>query len=81
MLKRKKRKKFCPKCGAELKQTDKYCTICGYSFKKRKKKIDIKRVIIVIIILLILWTAIRLLTGKNPIPQPLIDIFINKTLG
>jgi len=78
MLKKKKRK-FCPKCGAELKLDDNYCTACGYSFEKRKKKINLKSVIIAIAILIILWIAIRLILGRPIIPSSLTNIFRNIT--
>jgi len=72
-----KKKRYCPKCGASLKKSDKYCTKCGYSFKKRKK-IKIKNIVLVIIIILIIWTAIRLISGKPIIPQPLLDLLKSK---
>ncbi len=74
----KKKKKFCPKCGAGLNEKDKYCINCGYNFKKRKK-IKISKILIYIIIIIILWTVIRLSLGKEIIPQPLVDILKNKT--
>lgn len=80
MRKRKKRK-FCPECGAELKTGDDYCIRCGYSFKKRKKKLNIKTIIILIVAFLVLWTIIRIITGKPVIPQTLIDIFTNNASG
>lgn len=80
MLKRKKRKKFCPKCGKELRQKDEYCISCGYSFKKRKKKINLKNIIILIIIFIILWIIIRMLVSKPILPQPLLDLIKNFTI-
>jgi molybdenum cofactor biosynthesis enzyme MoaA len=74
----KKKRKFCPKCGAKLKLKDTYCTSCGYSFKKRKT-IRVNKILLIIIIFLILWTALRITIGKPIIPQPLIDIVKNIT--
>jgi len=71
----KKEKKFCPKCGAELKKEDDYCIKCGYSFKKRKKKLNLKKILIAIAILIILWVAIRLFSGDPILPQPILDLF------
>ncbi len=77
----KKRGKYCPKCGAKLKQKDQYCTACGYSFKKRKKELNIRNLIILIIIIIVAWLLIRLISGNPLIPQPLLDIFTNNTSG
>lgn len=81
MSKQKKGVKYCPQCGAELKEEDKYCTKCGYSFEKRNPKVKVKNLIILIIIIIIAWVAIRLLT-KNPIlPKPLLDLFAKNVTG
>ena len=76
---KKKKRKFCPKCGAELKLEDKYCTACSYSFEKRKKKFKFKNILIIIIILIILWIVIRLVLNKPLIPFSLTNIFGNTT--
>ena len=77
----KKKRKYCPKCGKELKEKDKYCISCGYSFKKRKKKINIKNLIILIVVIIVVWIIIRLATGNTIIPQPVLDIIKNMTAG
>lgn len=78
--KKKKGVKYCPECGAKLTEKDKYCTKCGYSFDKRKKKkVNIRNLIILIIVVIVIWIAIRLLTGNSIIPQPIIDIFTNNS--
>jgi predicted nucleic acid-binding Zn ribbon protein len=77
----KKGVKYCPQCGAELKEEDKFCTKCNYSFEKRKKKIKWKSLIIAIIIILLFWIVIRIITGKNIIPTQILNIFTNKTAG
>jgi predicted nucleic acid-binding Zn ribbon protein len=76
--KKKKGVKYCPDCGSELSEKDKYCTKCGYSFDKRKKKnIKIKNLIILVVVVIIIWIAIRILSGNPIIPQLIIDIFTN----
>ncbi|OGJ16835.1 hypothetical protein A3K73_08785 [Candidatus Pacearchaeota archaeon RBG_13_36_9] len=77
----KKGVKYCPQCGAELKAEDKFCLKCGYSFEKRKKKVNIKRLIIAIIIIIIAWAALRVITGNTIIPQPILNLITNKTAG
>lgn len=75
----KKRGKFCPKCGARNDIGDSYCIRCGYSFRKRGKKLNVKSIILLIIILLIAWVVIRILLNQSIIPQGLIDILKNIT--
>jgi len=79
--KAKKGVKYCPQCGVELKEEDKFCTKCDYSFEKRKKRIKLKNLLILIIVVIIIWIAIRLLTGNPIIPQPILNFFTNKTAG
>ena len=79
MIKRK-RGKYCPKCGAKLKQSDTYCTECRYSFKKRKK-LNARNIILVIIIIIAAWASIRYIMGSPIIPQSIMDIFANKATG
>ncbi len=83
MLKKKVKKgvKYCPKCGAELKEEDKFCIKCRYSFEKRKKKLNLINLIIAIIVILIIWILIRIITKQPIIPQPIVNIFTNKTVG
>jgi len=76
---RRKRGRYCPKCGASLRQRDLYCTSCGYSFKRRRRGFNLKNLIIVIIIFLVVWTIIRMIVGKPVVPQPLLDIIKNST--
>lgn len=74
----KKGTKFCPKCGAELKEDDTFCTSCGYNFEQRKKKkFNIKMIIAVIILFIIAFLAIRYFQGKPIIPN--IGFFKNMT--
>lgn len=80
MLKKKKRK-YCPKCGKELKQEDKYCISCGYSFGKRKKSINWRNVIIAIIIIIAAYLLMRILSGNPIVPQSIWDIFSNNATG
>jgi len=75
----KKKRKFCPKCGKEVKLKDDYCISCGYSFKKRKKRFNVRNVLIAVAILVVLWIVIRLVGGNPIIPRPIIDIFTNST--
>jgi predicted nucleic acid-binding Zn ribbon protein len=77
----KKGVKYCPQCGTELKQEDKFCYKCNYSFEKRKKKIKWRNLIFIIIAIIVFWVVIRLATGKNPIPVEIIKLFANKTAG
>ncbi len=76
--KKKKGVKYCPDCGVKLTEKDKYCTKCGYSFEKRKKKkVNVRNLIILIIVVLIIWIAIRILSGNTIIPKPIWNIFLN----
>jgi len=77
----KKGVKYCPQCGAELKQEDKFCIKCDYSFEKRKKGVNIKRLILAIIIILIAYAALRVITGNTIIPQPILNLITNRTAG
>jgi len=74
MAKNKKGVKYCPQCGIELSEKDKYCIKCGYSFEKRKRKINVRNLIILIIVVIIIWILIRLLTGNTVIPKSIVDI-------
>ena len=69
-----KKKRFCPKCGKELKPKDHYCIACGYSFKKRKKKLNLANILIAVIILIVLWVVIRLVQGQPILPKLLSDL-------
>ena len=77
----KKGVKYCPQYGAELKVEDKFCIKCDYSFEKRKKKVNLKRLMIVVIIIIIAWIALRLWGGDPIIPKLLLNLFTNKTAG
>lgn len=77
----KKGVKYCPKCGSTLKEADKFCIKCGYSFEKRKKKLNLKALIIAIVIIIIAWILIRLIAKQPIIPNPFGALFGNKTAG
>jgi predicted nucleic acid-binding Zn ribbon protein len=79
--KAKKGVKFCPQCGAELKQEDKFCLKCGYSFEKRKKGVKVTRLIIAIIIIILAYLAVRLIGGNTIIPEPILNLLTNRTAG
>ena len=44
--------------------------------KKRKKKINVRNLIIIIVAIIIIWVIMRLLTGNTVIPKPILDIFV-----
>jgi predicted nucleic acid-binding Zn ribbon protein len=77
----KKGVKYCPQCGAELKDEDKFCTKCSYSFEKRKKKINLKSLIVAVIIIILFWIFLRVITKQPIIPQQITNIFTNRTVG
>jgi len=77
----KKGVKYCPQCGSELKQEDKFCLKCGYSFEKRKRGLNIKRLIIAIIIIILAWAVLRVISGNTIIPQPILNLITNRTAG
>ena len=70
-----KTKKFCPTCGTQNNIQDAFCIKCGYSFFKKKKKIDLKSLVIVLIVLAALWIALRLSLNRPIIPTGLFDLF------
>ena len=69
----KKKVKFCPRCGAQLNLADSYCIRCGYSFKQRKKKINLAQIFVVMLVLLGMWCAIRIFLNKPIIPVGVLD--------
>ena len=76
--KQKKGVKYCPDCGAEIDEKDKYCTKCGYSFEKRKKKkIKLRNLIILIIAIILIWLGIRIFTGNPLIPEIIKNLLVN----
>jgi len=70
-----KAKKFCPTCGTQNNAQDAFCIKCGYGFFKKKKNIDFKSLIIVLIVLAVLWIVLRLSLGRPIIPEGLLDLF------
>jgi predicted nucleic acid-binding Zn ribbon protein len=70
--------KFCPRCGTPNNIGDAYCIKCGYSFKRRKTS-GSKTFLIVIILLIIAWIALRIFLKKPIIPTELIDLVKNMT--
>jgi len=81
MLKKKRgntgKHKFCPVCGEKLEKLDGYCTHCGYSFEKRKKRkkkgIKWKNIIFIVIILIIFYISIRYFNGQSILPASVQD--------
>lgn len=71
--------KYCPKCGAGNDISDAYCIRCGYSFRRKGKKLNIKIIIILVIILLVAWAVMRFFLNESIIPEELIDILKNIT--
>ena len=79
----RKKRKFCPRCGIELDIDDRFCTICGYSFSKRKKKKPkLKMILFIIAIFIAFWVIFRMIGDKPIIPEPLTTVIkglFNKT--
>lgn len=74
-------KKYCPRCGALIHAGDTYCIRCGYSFRRRARgnKTSLRTIIIAIIVLVVIWSAVRLLTKQPIIPSGVVDFFKNVT--
>jgi predicted nucleic acid-binding Zn ribbon protein len=87
MFKRRSKKKrgnskykFCPVCGTQLLIDDTYCTHCGYSFdKRRKKKKGIKwgRIILLLLLLLLVYVGISYANNQPIIPESIINLLNN----
>jgi predicted nucleic acid-binding Zn ribbon protein len=74
-------KKYCPRCGALVHAGDAYCIRCGYSFKARGKRTDLRSISIVVIILLIFWIVIRIITKRPIIPPTILNFFKNMSIN
>jgi hypothetical protein len=70
-------RKFCPRCGTANNATDAYCMKCGYSFKRTAKKSSFRTILILLIVLLIGWSAYRIFIGKPVIPTELLNLVKN----
>jgi hypothetical protein len=70
-------RKFCPKCGTANNATDAYCMKCGYNFRRTGRKSSFRTILILLIVLLIGWSAYRIYTGKPVIPTELLNLIQN----
>ena len=75
-----KTKKFCPACGTQNNIKDAFCIKCGYGFFKKKKKGNIKSLILVLIVIAIIWVALRLYLKRSIIPEGFSDL-LGKSLN
>lgn len=74
-----KNTKFCPRCGAQLNGIDSYCIRCGYSFRKRGKKVGLMQILIVILLVVAGWVGLRMFLKKPIIPTEFIELIKNMT--
>jgi hypothetical protein len=71
--------KFCPRCGTPNSLVDSYCIKCGYSFRKRGKKIGFMQIFIVILLVIAGWVGLRMFLKKPIIPTEFIELIKNMT--
>lgn len=64
--------KFCPRCGAQNHATDAFCIRCGYNFSRRRKT-NMGAIILVIILLIAGWIALRTFLKLPIIPTEAMD--------
>jgi len=69
-------KKFCPRCGTANNPNDIYCIKCGYSFARRRRT-NFRKIFLIIILLLLGWTAFRIFTKQPIIPSEIFNLFQN----
>ncbi len=75
-------KKTCPECGKEVSNEETYCTYCGFPLRK-KRKISNKAVAIVIACIVVLLSAIIVLskrTDEKKYVKDLIEQDLNTTI-
>ena len=73
--------KYCPRCGTANSFTDSYCIKCGYAFVQKKRKNNIKKILILITILLLGWITYRTFTSQPIIPSGILNLFQNTSLN
>jgi ribosomal protein L40E len=72
-----KNKKFCPRCGTQNNIRDAYCIKCGYSFRRKREKTSLKTILIVLLVIIGGWIALRIYLKQPIIPQEFIDLIKN----
>ncbi len=67
---KKRKHKYCPKCGKATDINDDYCTRCGYSFRgKQHKKIGLKKILLGALVVLAIWIVLRIVLKKPVVPD------------
>jgi predicted nucleic acid-binding Zn ribbon protein len=75
----KKDVKFCPRCGTPNNLADAYCIKCGYSFRKRGKKVGLIQILVVILLVIAGWVGLRIFLKKPIIPTEFVELIKNMT--
>jgi len=71
--------KFCPRCGSQNNFADRFCIRCRYDFSRRRKT-NLGSIILVLILLIAGWVALRTFLKLPIIPESAMEI-VNKFIG